>query len=307
VDYPKSVPSVGLVGGKFVDENQATGVVGSLIPSQWGNAVTDELLAVIRAAGIAPNEANNGQLLAALQDMLRKSAGRLLRTSVYTLIGGVQMVSVNGSAFTAVGAGSCTSLADTKAIDYEVMAGGAAGAGCAAAGNNQISVAGGGSGGTYARGYLPTNAAFVLAVSVGAGGIGVAAAPGQPGGSSSLGSLVTCPGGTSSATGSTLAPGTTPFIAGGTPQPPAPSGSFLFAVRGGQGEYGAFFSSGGFFSGPGGGSFYGPGAPPVSFYANGSPAVNHGAGGSGSLTTANNGASIGGNGREGIITIREYA
>lgn len=33
---PKSVPGVGLVGGKFVDENTATGQQGSLIPSVWG-------------------------------------------------------------------------------------------------------------------------------------------------------------------------------------------------------------------------------------------------------------------------------
>lgn len=307
MDYPKSVPSVGLVGGKFVDENQATGVVGSLIPSQWGNAVTDEMLAVIKAAGLAPDEANNGQLLAALQDMLRKSAGRLLRTSIYTLIAGVQMVSVNGGAFTAVGAGTWNPLADTKAIEYEVMAGGAAGAGCAAAGSNQISIAGGGSGGTYARGYLASGIPSALAVSVGAGGLGVAAAPGQPGGSSSLGSLITCPGGTSSAMGSTIAPGTTPFIAGGIDQSLPPNGTYQYAVRGGEGVYGAFFSSGGFVSGHGGGSAYGPGGAPVSSYLNGKNAVNYGAGGSGSLTTSGNGATVGGSGKEGIVIVREYA
>jgi len=73
VDYPKSVPSVGLVNGKFVDENPVTGQVGSLISSDWGNAVTDELLNVIRAGGKEPAEAEHDQLLAAIKAIVRDS------------------------------------------------------------------------------------------------------------------------------------------------------------------------------------------------------------------------------------------
>lgn len=67
MDYPKSVPNVGLVDGKFIDENTVTGAVGSLIPSAWGNAVTDEILTVIKAAGIAPSEGATDQLLKAIR------------------------------------------------------------------------------------------------------------------------------------------------------------------------------------------------------------------------------------------------
>lgn len=67
MDYPKSVPSVGLVGGKFVDEDPLAGSPGSLIPSQWGNAVTDELLNVIAGAGLQPDEDDNAQLLSAIR------------------------------------------------------------------------------------------------------------------------------------------------------------------------------------------------------------------------------------------------
>lgn len=88
MDYPKSVPGVGLVNGHFVDENPATGQPGSLIPAQWGNAVTDELLTVIAAAGLAPAEANNAQLLQALRQIIQASntgvvgTARRLRASV---------------------------------------------------------------------------------------------------------------------------------------------------------------------------------------------------------------------------------
>jgi hypothetical protein len=67
LDYPKSVPSVGLVNGQFVDEDPVTGKPGSLIPATWGNSVTQEILNVIQAAGMTPNEVSNNQLLAALR------------------------------------------------------------------------------------------------------------------------------------------------------------------------------------------------------------------------------------------------
>ena len=67
MDYPISVPNIGLVGGKFVNEDPFTGTPGSLIPAQWGNAVTDEIVNVIAGAGLAPTEANVTQLLAAIR------------------------------------------------------------------------------------------------------------------------------------------------------------------------------------------------------------------------------------------------
>ncbi|MBK3465182.1 gp53-like domain-containing protein [Pseudomonas sp. MF6776] len=67
MDYPKSVPSAGLIDGKFVDEDLLTGKPGSLIPASWGNGVTQELLTVIQSAGLTPTEASNNQLLSALR------------------------------------------------------------------------------------------------------------------------------------------------------------------------------------------------------------------------------------------------
>lgn len=73
MDYPKSVPNVGLVNGNFVDENTTTGQVGSLIPASWGNAVTSEILNVLKAASIAPDEQSNDQLYKAINKIVAES------------------------------------------------------------------------------------------------------------------------------------------------------------------------------------------------------------------------------------------
>ncbi|MDN7412135.1 hypothetical protein QZM42_26740 [Burkholderia vietnamiensis] len=73
MDYPKSVPGVGLVDGKFVDENPGAGQVGSLIPSKWGNDLTDEVLNVLREAGIDPDEAMTTQLRDAVLAIAQRS------------------------------------------------------------------------------------------------------------------------------------------------------------------------------------------------------------------------------------------
>ncbi|MDU9391530.1 hypothetical protein [Pseudomonas sp. zfem002] len=73
MDFPKSTPGVGLVDGRFVDENVTTGQPGSLIPAAWGNSVTTELLNVIRAAGYVPDEQNLNQLLSAIGELNSKA------------------------------------------------------------------------------------------------------------------------------------------------------------------------------------------------------------------------------------------
>lgn len=82
MDYPKSVAGVGLVDGKFVDEDQVNGTPGSLIPAQWGNDVTEEILNVVREVGDVPAEATKNQLVGAIWKMFRSAtagATELLR------------------------------------------------------------------------------------------------------------------------------------------------------------------------------------------------------------------------------------
>ncbi|MGV8889529.1 MAG: phage tail protein [Pseudomonas sp.] len=72
MDYPKSVPSAGLVNGKFVDENPLMGTPGSLIPADWGNGVTQEIVNVIKAGDLTPDETKFDQLLQAIQSVSAK-------------------------------------------------------------------------------------------------------------------------------------------------------------------------------------------------------------------------------------------
>lgn len=94
MDYPKSTPNVGLVGGKFVDENTSTGQAGSLIPATWGNSVTDELLAVIVAAGLTPSENDLTQLQKAIQTLAASDVKRTVRvaTTGAIALSGVQTI-----------------------------------------------------------------------------------------------------------------------------------------------------------------------------------------------------------------------
>lgn len=74
MDYPKSIPSVGLVDGRFVDENPVAGTPGSLIPAVWGNSVTQEILSVINGGGLVAAEADTGQLYKAIQSIIGKAS-----------------------------------------------------------------------------------------------------------------------------------------------------------------------------------------------------------------------------------------
>lgn len=85
MDYPVSVPGVGLVGGKFVDEDAAVGQIGSLIPAAWGNAVTDEIVAVIEAAGLTPSEADNTQMLQAMRELATTAPDATTPTTRFSL------------------------------------------------------------------------------------------------------------------------------------------------------------------------------------------------------------------------------
>ncbi|TDV60114.1 glycine-rich domain-containing protein [Pseudomonas sp. LP_7_YM] len=260
MDYPKSVPNVGLVNGKFVDENTATGVVGSLIPSTWGNAVTDELLAVIKAAGLAPDEGNNGQLLVAIKSF--KGRQRCTSSGSFPVPEGVTEIWVSGCA-------------------------GGGGGGASLATNSSSFVTGGSGGGAglfVIRVRIPVMPGQVIPYTIGAGGIGAtpAANNASDGGATTLGvdgSLLNLLPGQRGLVGSggTIAPGNYPGPQGGLGYPTGgyASDTTVFSgglASGGPGGLGASTPFGN-AGAPGRGA---AGSSPPAF-----PGYGYGAGGSG--------------------------
>lgn len=56
--------------GKFTEGNASTGLPATTVTADWCNALQEEVINVLTAAGINPAKANNGQLLAAILSLI---------------------------------------------------------------------------------------------------------------------------------------------------------------------------------------------------------------------------------------------
>ncbi|UVM65272.1 hypothetical protein LOY34_18280 [Pseudomonas sp. B21-009] len=101
MDFPKTTPGAGLVNGRFVDEDPSLGTMGSLIPAAWGNSVTQEILNVITAAGLAPSESDVSQLLKAIQSLAASDMKRSVRCATTGPIALSGLQSIDGVAVVA--------------------------------------------------------------------------------------------------------------------------------------------------------------------------------------------------------------
>ncbi len=366
MDYPKSVPSVGLVNGKFVNEDAVEGLPGSLIPAAWGNSVTDELLYVVKSAGLEPNETDATQLLQAIKKISQagedKHAPDIGAANLYmanyspaitALRDGLALRFTAGNANTGAStfapnglmpkplvslaqnalqpaeiiAGSLCSVVFSAALNswvlvyasggnassgrllgvktfttsgtyvptvgmknvlVKVLGGGGGSAGIAATAANQISLAGGGASGSYAEAWLSAAAIGTSqAVTVGAGGYGGAiAANGGPGGTSSIGSLVSA--------------------LGGFPSGPSTGGNMVNSA-GSAGSPGIGVG-GSVLAGHGAASPLGAGGYGSSVaLAAAAPGTGYGSGGGGIANGQNQPGRPGGAGAPGAVIIYEYA
>jgi hypothetical protein len=262
-----------------VDENTASGVVGSLIPSAWGNAVTDELLAVIKAAGLTPDELNNSQLLAAIKSF--KGIQRFTFSGVFVVPAGVTTIWVTA------------------------VAGGGGGGGTlniGATGNIAAGGGGGGAGQYTLRQPFTVIPGQVIAITVGVAGAGGGiATAGSPGSATIIGSLVTLSGGSGGGPGG--AGSTSQSWAGGPGGAGYPNGGDASDISSG---YGAISGAGG--SSPLGGGGGGRRSA-LNQSLLGNPAFAYGAGGGGAGGsyggTVTSSGNVGGPGSPGYVAI-EY-
>ncbi|MGF6112631.1 MULTISPECIES: glycine-rich domain-containing protein [Pseudomonas] len=282
MDYPKSVPSAGLVNGKFVDENPLMGTPGSLIPASWGNGVTSEILEVITAAGLTPSESNLTQLLGAIRSVSRSSAGL-----------GIQRFTANGS---------FTVPAGVTKIWLSGCAGGGGGGACP--GGTSAIASGGGGGGAgqpIIKLLVAVTPGQVIPIVIGAAGMGATAGVAATAGGNTLvgasGALLVLSGGSAGIVG-VNASGFVPGPTGGQGFPAG--GDATDTVANVAAGYGGFGASGPFGSG---GSSARSGTS--SGYA-GKPAYGFGAGGGGAGGYYISGAGLaqpGGQGTPGLMIV----
>jgi plastocyanin len=236
------------------------------------------------------------------------AAGRLLRTTVYRLSGGVQQVSVNGGAFTSTGAGTFNSLSSTASIVVEMCGGGGGSAGVPSTGAGQVATAGGGGGAVYGKSTFSSGFSGGIAITVGAGGTGGAAGlnNGGAGGTTSFGALMTCGGGNGS---TATAANTAPIIVGAGSSTTTASGVNVYGTQGGSGGVGLMFAAAAGVGGAGGCNGAGwPGPVGATIGAPGiSGAASYGVGGSGGAQGNSGAALAGAPGGAGFIAVYEYA
>lgn len=232
------------------------------------------------------------------------NSGRLLRISVYTLVGGVLKVSVNGAA-PVNAAGTFTPIAGAVNAIAEVIGGGGGGGGCNGTGTTQVAAAAGGGAGGYAASWLPISSLSSVTLSVGAGGGSAANSAGASGSTSAIGGLLSATGGGGGTIGVAITTPNGTALSGSGVGGVGSNGNLLVS-QGGFGTYGAQAPSP--ISGAGGASILGSGAPFVSGTSNGQAAVTPGSGGSGSSLLSNvAGGAAGGAGAAGMIKITEYS
>lgn len=177
IDVPSastSLPAPRAYGtpGYFQEGNPLTGVDATIVDEDWTNAVQEELVAIVLAAGMSLDKTNRAQVLAAIRSLIAASHGLV--------------------AFW--GTGNFTVPTGITAVDVELWGDGA---GSFASYGSRRS--GGGGAGGYVRRRITGSTPFqVIVVTIGGGGIaGTTTGPSWPsgGGTSSFGSYISATGG----------------------------------------------------------------------------------------------------------------
>lgn len=306
-------PSAGYPQGAFKNRTTPTAKDGSYLEKDWANDKEGLFQSLLSEAGVAPDgtvdAVGSSQYYAALLSLIQtKPTGRMLRQTIYAVVGGVQMVSVNGSAFTSVGANTFTPHPNAASTEMEGVGGGGSGGGCGATGASQASDSVGGTAGGYVRRRV-VGVVAAHPVTVGRGGASPAAGAnnGNSGTTTSFGAICSATGGT----GGLGFAATSSFPAYAAPTPGMPAGTGVNGDVNGVGglpSVALLGSSllGQIISSAGGPSHFGSGGVNT-VNTVGSPGLAPGSGGSGVASAASSGSNSGGKGADGIAIYREYA
>lgn len=201
-----------------------------------------------------------------------------------------------------VSGGVYTPTSGTNTVVVELLGGGGAGAGSSATNASQLAVGSGGGAGHRAIGRFTSGFSGVT-VAIGAGGAPNLGGAGGTGGTTSFGGLMTVNGG---AGGTQYGPTGSRIIGGASNSNVSAPGSLL-AIQGESGGP-AFMTDLNFgLSGAGGSGQYGDGGSSAGGSGDGTLARGYGSGGGGAMSYASSPVRNGGNGRQGLAIIWEYA
>jgi len=269
------------------DGNPAASVPATQWPAYQYNAIQEELIAILTAAGIAPDRTQLAQIA----------------TAIPLLCPGRQLALPSAK----TSSGSYTAPAGTNWVRFLVIGAGGSGAGCLAVTGTNAQAGGPGGAGSWAEIWVPW-VGTPIPYTVGAAPAQATGAAGNQGGNSGVAGVVVYggPGGflsvvgvAPSGAGSNLA-----LLPTGTPTLGA------VVVAQGQGAAGglslALNATAG-FAGPGGVSILGGGSSWNLSEATGTSGSTYGSGGGGTTNQNANGALSGGIGVQGVVIITPFS
>lgn len=316
---PSDQPSLEDFNGAMYTHGQLLAYLHQAGIAEFNPAQEYHLGSVVQVSGViwvSQSNNNTGNTPAPVSPFwaVPVARGSLLRTSVYRLSGATLQVSIDGGAFSTASS-AFVAIAAAKLAEVEAVGGGGAGGGSASTAVGAFTSGGqGGSAGSQAKALLSIAVLNGATITVGAGGVGVVGATGNNGGSTTIGSILSCPGGIG---GTTVV--NTP-IGTGFYSPPngvstASTGGNIYSGSGNPGDNFFAFVQDTFVSGAGASTVYGAGgaakqtsdAPAKSGIA-GNNGTGYGSGGSGAGSKSSNPTAFkGGDGFAGLVIIKEYA
>lgn len=282
-------PTTAQPQGAFKNRTSPTAEDGSYFEADWANDMGGFFARVLNVAGVTPNgtvdNGTNSQLYDAL---MTATPGRLLTVRVFT-------------ADTLV-----SKTAGAKKWKIKLVGGGGGSSAAVATGTGQTSMSNGGGAGAYAEGIYDVTAINSLQVTIGAGGTaGISSSVyGGDGGTTSVGTLISCPGGKA---GQPAGPASPPFQPVANDNSNSPTGWNIFGFSGPGSSAGFAISTDVTIGSRGSDGIMGVGGAVRSINQVAVTGGGWGSGASGCSNGPSQSLRNGATGRPGIVIIEEYS